>query len=81
MDSTAFPRDCGSLGYMDMYYMFISMTYIVCASITVSGAELCALHQTICGHRPPFESHGKLREKVTVRGRVALHMSGERSGC
>lgn len=48
--------------------------------IDISGCQLSSLELDISDHwLLPF--HVEQRQKVTVRGRVELHMPGERSGC
>lgn len=67
-DSTFFHRDFCSLGHLDMYYMFVCMTYIVCASITVSGAHLSALHQAIFWPQAPICVSWQAEGKGYCRG-------------
>lgn len=71
-------RDLSFPVYVDIYCMFVCVTYISCIIYSLGS-----MHQKIYDHKPPLslDSCGKIREKVTVRGRVALHMSGERSDC
>lgn len=66
---------------MNIYCMLACVTYSVFVSVTVSGAQFSALHQSRRDRRPSLESHDELRKKVTVRGCVELRMSGERSDC